>query len=397
MRTQTLGRARCPRCGKSGAVIIKTIGDRHYVYLRHGRKWCYIGPIDREDVWKFLKSSLDEEAIRQLTPLMKKHSIVSVFASRIVTICLIVSIVLAASGLYLIHLAFPSSTSVLHEGTGGRGLLIGRCHIVDHHLRCTLKLGSTTRTLLVTLFPNMSNVPGISPSLVKTRLINVQNRSSSQSEVKVKNVSSSARLTSTGSANVGNSSVSGASPRMGHHNMRTERPRESTVHAENGTDIQQWPSARRNIISTILHMEIKINKTAKRALNKLSNIVNSINISNIGGHHKRVLWSTSLYSISSTIHNICSIRGVHPEEKTRPDTSHGPRIEHWTMVRPLPVEDTSRSSDTRDSVNPIHSILLHKVHTAENILGKVRKFINSIKKTTRTFIDNMLNMTHRKW
>lgn len=42
--TRTVGKARCPRCGREGTLVIRTIGNEEYVYIRHGRKWCYIGP-----------------------------------------------------------------------------------------------------------------------------------------------------------------------------------------------------------------------------------------------------------------------------------------------------------------------------------------------------------------
>lgn len=43
--TRTVGRDICPKCGREGAIVIRRIGNREYIYFRHGKKWCYIGPL----------------------------------------------------------------------------------------------------------------------------------------------------------------------------------------------------------------------------------------------------------------------------------------------------------------------------------------------------------------
>ena len=41
-----IGRGICPKCGREGSVVFKEISGRIYVYVKHGRKWCYLGPLD---------------------------------------------------------------------------------------------------------------------------------------------------------------------------------------------------------------------------------------------------------------------------------------------------------------------------------------------------------------
>ena len=47
MSTRSIGRGICPKCG---GVVIKRLGDREYVYVKHGRIWHYIGPLDNVDL-----------------------------------------------------------------------------------------------------------------------------------------------------------------------------------------------------------------------------------------------------------------------------------------------------------------------------------------------------------
>jgi len=51
---RSLGRGRCPRCGEEGSVVVKWVGGKEYVYVKHGRTWHYVGPLDRVDVNELL-------------------------------------------------------------------------------------------------------------------------------------------------------------------------------------------------------------------------------------------------------------------------------------------------------------------------------------------------------
>lgn len=50
MSTRSIGRGTCPKCGREGAVVVKRLGDREYVYVKHGKVWHYIGPLDNIDL-----------------------------------------------------------------------------------------------------------------------------------------------------------------------------------------------------------------------------------------------------------------------------------------------------------------------------------------------------------
>jgi len=50
MSTRVIGRGKCPRCGRIGSLVFKEISGNIYVYFKHGREWCYIGPASRVDL-----------------------------------------------------------------------------------------------------------------------------------------------------------------------------------------------------------------------------------------------------------------------------------------------------------------------------------------------------------
>lgn len=58
MAARVIGRGICPKCGVEGSVVLKEISGRIYVYMKHGRRWCYLGPIDKVDL-SIVLSSLD--------------------------------------------------------------------------------------------------------------------------------------------------------------------------------------------------------------------------------------------------------------------------------------------------------------------------------------------------
>jgi hypothetical protein len=48
--TRSIGRGKCPKCGEEGSLIVKSVGGKEYVYVKHGRTWHYVGPLDKVDV-----------------------------------------------------------------------------------------------------------------------------------------------------------------------------------------------------------------------------------------------------------------------------------------------------------------------------------------------------------
>ena len=50
MSSRVLGKGVCPKCGNEGSLVLKEISGKIYVYFKHGRKWCYIGPLSEVDL-----------------------------------------------------------------------------------------------------------------------------------------------------------------------------------------------------------------------------------------------------------------------------------------------------------------------------------------------------------
>ena len=48
--SRVLGKGICPKCGNEGSLVLKEISGKIYVYFKHGRKWCYIGPLSEVDL-----------------------------------------------------------------------------------------------------------------------------------------------------------------------------------------------------------------------------------------------------------------------------------------------------------------------------------------------------------
>ncbi len=54
MSSRVVGHGRCPKCNREGSIVFKEISGRIYVYVKHGREWCYLGPLDRVDLSSIL-------------------------------------------------------------------------------------------------------------------------------------------------------------------------------------------------------------------------------------------------------------------------------------------------------------------------------------------------------
>ncbi len=50
LSSRVIGRGRCIKCGREGSVVLKEISGRIYVYIKHGREWCYLGPLEKVDL-----------------------------------------------------------------------------------------------------------------------------------------------------------------------------------------------------------------------------------------------------------------------------------------------------------------------------------------------------------
>jgi len=54
MSSRSIGRGICPKCGQEGTIYIRRVGNREYIYFKHGKKWCYIGPKDSVNILAYL-------------------------------------------------------------------------------------------------------------------------------------------------------------------------------------------------------------------------------------------------------------------------------------------------------------------------------------------------------
>ncbi len=59
MSSRVVGRGVCPKCGREGSVVFKEISGRIYVYMKHGRDWCYLGPLGSVDLSSVLTDLTD--------------------------------------------------------------------------------------------------------------------------------------------------------------------------------------------------------------------------------------------------------------------------------------------------------------------------------------------------
>jgi len=59
LSSRVVGRGICPKCGKEGSVVFKEISGKIYVYVKHGRKWCYLGPLNKVDLSEVIVSLKD--------------------------------------------------------------------------------------------------------------------------------------------------------------------------------------------------------------------------------------------------------------------------------------------------------------------------------------------------
>ncbi|NPB00853.1 MAG: hypothetical protein GXO10_05710 [Crenarchaeota archaeon] len=105
MSSRSLGRGRCPKCGQEGVIVIKTISGYEYVYFRHGRKWCYIGPKDSVDIAELLEDSnvrkCDEDSISlcstsrlDMFRYLRNLSLIRQRKNLVIIICMIVGIIM---------------------------------------------------------------------------------------------------------------------------------------------------------------------------------------------------------------------------------------------------------------------------------------------------------------
>lgn len=83
MTTRVVGRGKYPKCGNQGSIVFKEINNKIYVYAKHGRKWCYLGPLEAVDLstrnYHYFTAKINDY-------LKKKQSVINMKTSLLVFI-----------------------------------------------------------------------------------------------------------------------------------------------------------------------------------------------------------------------------------------------------------------------------------------------------------------------
>jgi len=84
MSSRSIGQGTCPKCGRRGTLVIKTLGGGYYAYYRHGKSWCYLGPLNK--VYDEVRKSLDPNYVEEFDGFVGRvrmglnESVTSVFS-----------------------------------------------------------------------------------------------------------------------------------------------------------------------------------------------------------------------------------------------------------------------------------------------------------------------------
>ncbi|RLE56676.1 MAG: hypothetical protein DRJ40_04990 [Thermoprotei archaeon] len=70
MSSRVIGRGVCPRCGRVGSVVLKELSGKIYVYVKHGREWCYVGPLEKVDLSRVLQ---DLRTYHSITTILSRY------------------------------------------------------------------------------------------------------------------------------------------------------------------------------------------------------------------------------------------------------------------------------------------------------------------------------------
>ncbi len=127
MSSRSIGRGRCPRCGCEGVVVVKEISGRFYIYFKHGREWCYVGPLDK--VFSNLAQYVDPDVFEELRRLLEKQvqTIVTPEAKPRICTCsnsgkiilLSISLIVLAVALLVTHFLNIGTGAIMPEVTHG--------------------------------------------------------------------------------------------------------------------------------------------------------------------------------------------------------------------------------------------------------------------------------------
>jgi len=118
LSTRVIGRGKCPRCGREGSIVLKSVGGRIYVYFKHGNQWCYLGPLESVDLGKLIVGS---KPVRECLGARALLLVVSLCLA--VTSILVDALLDPRIGLVLAALYYIVTMPTLGSFTGGRPFL----------------------------------------------------------------------------------------------------------------------------------------------------------------------------------------------------------------------------------------------------------------------------------
>ncbi|MFP3305325.1 MAG: hypothetical protein RXN89_04475, partial [Vulcanisaeta sp.] len=125
MSARSIGRGICPKCGLEGSVVIKQVGGKDYVYVKHGRIWHYIGPLDKVDLNTILIGYTTTLPLKGSSRVGKAMGGQGKPLSKVIAKVLGVLLIAIGAILVLIPLLLlPASIATGYAYVSGSGLLI---------------------------------------------------------------------------------------------------------------------------------------------------------------------------------------------------------------------------------------------------------------------------------
>ncbi len=164
MTTIVVGRGVCPVCGQEGSVVLKEIGGRVYVYVKHGNNWHYVGPLEKIDLTGILRGEKTGDASRTSGIWLRPQALLVLSSIFLFTSCLVTSIggwghtcvplLLSTLGV------LTTSTSIaLHECNGGSYGVLDRVLKKGFHVYLVFSTLTITVLLIACAFFKCS--PGL--------------------------------------------------------------------------------------------------------------------------------------------------------------------------------------------------------------------------------------------
>jgi len=154
MSSRSIGRGRCPKCGREGTIVVKVIGGREYVYPRHGKEWCYVGPLEKvdtlarvhlEDVEHARSYTLNKRVhMLKLNILKKSKSILITIALVLIVVIVIISTIYTPTSSTTNNSKLSMLEKIIAEMLR-EGIHFGKCNFTREKLECLLYENGTVK------------------------------------------------------------------------------------------------------------------------------------------------------------------------------------------------------------------------------------------------------------